>query len=148
MKGFDIRLKKVLDSKGISAYKLAKNTGISAASIGRYLNDERLPDGQTLIKMINYLDVDANWLLTGFNEPSKKDVFSNIITSEEENYLNSLGRDKIVAYIISNKEYYLASDEFKDFLELLFTEQSSKVLGEVIVEIVKEKGLFKRRQTN
>ena len=141
VKKFGDRLKEILDEKKISPYRLSKETGISQPTIGRYLNGGRLPDGQTLIKLINYLNIDSNWLLTGSSETSKI-TFSEFLTPDEIDYLNKIGKDKIVAHIISNKQEYLANDEFKTFLELMFVEEGSKVLSDAIIRLVKERRMF------
>jgi len=58
-----------LNKKGISGYRAAKDTGISAQVISAYLTGKRDPSGDMLSKiLLTYPELNADWLLTGLGE--------------------------------------------------------------------------------
>lgn len=56
--------------KGISAYKVAKETGISQGQMNEYKNGKRMPTTENLIKIADYLKCSIDFLLgrTGADE--------------------------------------------------------------------------------
>lgn len=52
-----------LQKNGISAYKIAKETGISQGLMNEYKNGIKLPTIQNLIKIADYLDCSVDYLL-------------------------------------------------------------------------------------
>lgn len=59
-----------IQSKGISAYKVAKETGISQGQMNEYKNGKRMPTTENLIKIAEYLKCSIDFLLgrTGADE--------------------------------------------------------------------------------
>lgn len=53
----------ILQNKQISAYKLAKETGISQGLMNEYKNGVKLPTVQNLLKIADYLDCSVDYLL-------------------------------------------------------------------------------------
>jgi len=51
--------------KGLTAYHLAKETGISQATLSRILNKESKPNTNTLKTLSKYFGENEEWLLTG-----------------------------------------------------------------------------------
>ena len=76
------RLHKIMNDRGITAYKLAREIGISQSSIGNYINNKTKPDASKLDLICKYLEVSKNWLLSGSEE--ENDVV-NHITSFQKN---------------------------------------------------------------
>ncbi len=78
---------KYLQSKGITAYKVAKETGIPQGRMNEYKNGKITPTTENLIKIADYLDCSIDFLLgrkevditkqIQLTEPEKKllDVF-------------------------------------------------------------------------
>lgn len=62
-----------LQDKGITAYKVAKETGISQGLMNEYKNGKRTPTTDNLIKIADYLDCSIDFLLgrskTELDEP-------------------------------------------------------------------------------
>ena len=63
--GIGERITELLGNKGISAYTLSNETGISQATLSRIINRSTKPNASNLKVISNYFDVDQTWLLTG-----------------------------------------------------------------------------------
>ena len=53
----------LLKTKGVTAYKLAKETGISNGNISEYKNGAKVPKADTLQKIADYFEVSTDYLL-------------------------------------------------------------------------------------
>ena len=56
---------KLMDTKGISAYKLSKETGISESVISRWKNGEQSPSLSSLVKVAHYFQCGLSELMKG-----------------------------------------------------------------------------------
>jgi transcriptional regulator with XRE-family HTH domain len=66
MTEFRERLQQVLDHYGFSAYRMAKETGTSAANLSNLLSGKFKPSFEFLVKMLNtHPEINGNWLITG-----------------------------------------------------------------------------------
>lgn len=67
-----------IQSIGISAYKIAKETGISQGQMNEYKNGKRIPTADNLVKIADYLDCSIDFLLgrtkeiPEYEEPSEE----------------------------------------------------------------------------
>lgn len=68
MTDFQIRLRKAMDEKSISASELSKISGVDKGSLSNYINGKYAPKQDKVYKIAKALDVDAGWLMTG-DEP-------------------------------------------------------------------------------
>lgn len=59
------KLKELLDKKGVTAYRLAKDTGIGKATISQWLNGVCNPSVEKCLILANYFDVTLDELLGG-----------------------------------------------------------------------------------
>jgi len=59
------RLRIVRESKGISQVELGNHLGIQFQHVSKYERGESVPTWENLIKLIELLGVNINWLLTG-----------------------------------------------------------------------------------
>lgn len=75
-----------MEAKGITAYRLAKDVGISQSSIANYINNTTKPDTTKLDVICNYLGVSKEWLLTGEGEMTTG-------TEHEKRYNQSIRRE-------------------------------------------------------
>lgn len=66
---FAERLNNLLKERGISKYRFAKDIGVSRQTVVRWCNGLTKPNLPRFIKLMNYFDVKASFLL-GF----KKDI--------------------------------------------------------------------------
>lgn len=66
---FTTRFVEYLQSKNITAYKVAKETGISQGLMNEYKNGIKLPTVQNLAKIADYLDCSVDYLLGRTDNP-------------------------------------------------------------------------------
>lgn len=73
-----IRLKQIIDEKGVTPYELSKQTGISQATLSRLLSGETSkPSISNTDKIAKYLQLNRDWLLTGKGEMLKSEGSRN-----------------------------------------------------------------------
>ena len=60
-------LSETLANKGITAYKISKDTGISQTAISKWKKGEQYPTADKLKILADYLGVTCDYLLTGEN---------------------------------------------------------------------------------
>lgn len=56
---------KLMDTKGVSAYKLSKETGISESVISRWRSGEQSPSVSSLVKVAHYFECGLSELMKG-----------------------------------------------------------------------------------
>jgi transcriptional regulator with XRE-family HTH domain len=93
MSNFSSRLEAVLEHLGITAYKMAKDLGVKAASIGNFRAGKTNPSFDFVEKLLTrYPMINANWLIVNkgemFNDPkiktSDKPQRSELMASQKE----------------------------------------------------------------
>ena len=55
----------LMDTKGVSAYKLSKETGISESVISRWRSGEQSPSVSSLVKVAHYFECGLSELMKG-----------------------------------------------------------------------------------
>ena len=80
---FSEKFNEILTNKRISAYKVAKETGISQGVMNEYKNGKKMPEVKNLIKIADYLNCSTDYLLGRTNRP---DFFRD---NEQENSSNN-----------------------------------------------------------
>lgn len=63
--GIGERITELLEKKGITAYTLSNETGLSQATLSRIINKNTKPNASNLKAISDYFDVEQTWLLTG-----------------------------------------------------------------------------------
>ena len=71
MDTFGGRLKQAMEAENISAKELAEKTGISEATISRYLSGQFVPKQKRTYAIATALGVDPAYLIFGTGEPPK-----------------------------------------------------------------------------
>lgn len=71
---------KLLKSRGITAYKVAKDTGITTATLTSWKQGKYIPKQEKLIKIANYFNVSIEYLTTG-KEP---EITEPVLTDKDE----------------------------------------------------------------
>lgn len=56
---------RLMDNKGVSAYKLSKETGISESVISRWRSGEQSPSISSLVKVAHFFDCGLSELMKG-----------------------------------------------------------------------------------
>lgn len=67
---------KLLEEKGISAYRVAKDIGISTVTLTKWKQGIYTPKTDKLIKIANYLGVSLQYLMTGVDTNEKSYYFT------------------------------------------------------------------------
>ena len=72
---------KLLQERGISTYRLTKDTGISNGLINGWTKGTGTPSGDNLVKLADYLGVSTDYLLTGKEPtaPALSDAEQNLL---------------------------------------------------------------------
>lgn len=65
MKGFGVRLAKLLEIEGYTQRELANMIGVTEAALSRYLKDEREPKMEIIANIATALNTTTDYLLTG-----------------------------------------------------------------------------------
>lgn len=66
-----VRLKEVMEVRGKSQTEVARDLGLTAQAVSNYANGYREPDFETLIRLADYFDVTADYLI---GRPEKEDT--------------------------------------------------------------------------
>lgn len=74
MDTFGNRLMRLLESKNMTQMDLAKGTGLTTATISRYVNNKRDPHGDSLKRISEFLGVSSDYLLGKSISKTKKGV--------------------------------------------------------------------------
>lgn len=75
-----LRIKKLLERENLSQRELASAIGSSESTISRYIQNKRVPYGDTLTRLAKALNTTSDYLLTGkeeteqLNDRDKKDI--------------------------------------------------------------------------
>lgn len=67
---FNVRLKELLEEKNLTQKQLAFDLHIASSTVNGYLKDYREPDFGMLVRLAQYFDVSADYLL-GLSEEKK-----------------------------------------------------------------------------
>ena len=93
---------KLLKSHNITAYRVAKDTGISTATLTQWKNGTSTPKSDKLQKIADYFDVTLDYLTTGKETASRDHYYINNETV------------KVAQEIFENKELRMLFDAARD----------------------------------
>ena len=65
------RIKQAIDKSGKSQRQIARDAGITAATISRYISGERMPNAAIILKLAKACGASIEWLLTGEEQKGK-----------------------------------------------------------------------------
>lgn len=63
----------LLQKYGVSSYKVAKDTGVTQTALSNWKSGRSTPSTKTLQKIADYFGVTVDYLMTGKQEPDKKE---------------------------------------------------------------------------
>lgn len=69
IRGFSGRLRLALRERGTNAHRAARRMGFAYGAVMRWVHEEQLPSAWGLIALCSHLNVSADWLLFGPDEP-------------------------------------------------------------------------------
>lgn len=76
---------KLRKNKGVSVYRVAKETGISQSTFTAWKSGEYVPKHEKLVKLADYFGVSVDYLLTG-EEPNQKQNPEDNLTFDDFTY--------------------------------------------------------------
>jgi len=95
-----LRFEELLEIKGITAYKVAKETGITTTTITNWKNGKYVPKSDKLSKIAEFLGVSENYIRTGEEKPDMPtfepehleliELYSKLKTEQKSAVLNLL----------------------------------------------------------
>lgn len=68
MSKFTMNLKKLMIERGMTAADIARKTGMTQATLSRYINGKRIPKINSVIKIAKALNVPIELLMKGVDE--------------------------------------------------------------------------------
>lgn len=119
MMDFKDRLKYLLNQNNVTAYRIWKDTSITKATIGNYLEGKTTPNKSNVALLASYFNVNEEWLYSGEGEmlpstlPDNKEPYL-ITKSGVEYYEMSNGKFRMRVPFIPIKAYAKYVDEIRD----------------------------------
>jgi transcriptional regulator with XRE-family HTH domain len=80
------RITELLEKKGVTAYTLSNETGVSQGTLSRIINKNTKPNASNLKALSDYFEVSQTWLLTGKEYGVSRKEEAIEILSEVEQY--------------------------------------------------------------
>lgn len=131
MDTFAGRLRKLIDSKGVTPYEVSKETGVPESSLSRYLTKGAKPTKDNREKIAKYFHVTSDYLLTGKEEfkLSRENIRldDDLINRKEE-------FRAIIFYLNENFDSLINDEVFKLFVDRIKSEGRT----EARLELAKE----------
>lgn len=87
-----VRLRAIVNSYGLNANTLSKETGIDRSTISRYLSGEYTPSDENARKLAELLKVSPEWL------QGEDDIENLHALTDNYNSLNELGKERMLEY--------------------------------------------------
>lgn len=106
---------KLCEEKGISAYKVCKETGITTATMSNWKAGRYKIKADKLQKIADYFEVSLEYLMTGKETTIVEDDFLSTLTPQE--------REKIT---LLYQQYQNASPEVRSAVEILLRAKSQE----------------------
>lgn len=115
---------KLLDEKGVTAYKVGKETGIASSTFTDWKNGRSVPKQEKLQKIADYFGVSLDYLMTG-KEPNVGSLYSDEnadllieITRKMKN--DSAFADRLTRYMSLLSENKKSVD---DMIDLMYSKE-------------------------
>ena len=80
------RISELLNKKGITAYMLSNETGLSQGTLSRIINKNTKPNASNLKVISEYFNVDPSWILTGNRYEEKTNEDSYVVSEPIATY--------------------------------------------------------------
>ena len=115
---FKDRLRYLLEQHGVTAYRIWKDTSITKATIGNYLEGKTTPNRSNVSILASYFKVNEEWLYSGEGQMASsmqvKDKPYLVTKSGVEYYEMSNGKYRMRVPFIPVKAYAKYVDEIRD----------------------------------
>lgn len=98
------RLRELIEREGISQRELAEDIGITEAALSRYMNGNRIPNGENLYNLATALRTTTDYLLgrddeENFNKQISYEDMEGILARHAKNYTRAQ-RDELIRVIL------------------------------------------------
>lgn len=113
---------KLLDEKGVTAYKVGKETGIASSTFTDWKNGRSVPKQEKLQKIADYFGVSLDYLMTG-KEPNVDYLYSDenadlLIEITQKMKNDSAFADRLARYMSLSSENKKSVDDMIDLMYL------------------------------
>lgn len=136
------RIQQARKATNLSQRALGQKLGVSGSMIAQYENDLRNPKQETLQRMADVLEVDANWLRTGTDSEQQDQLASPSKISEEVFKLLSFLRLPPEQTILVGNNYKLMKNFVEQICSIAEEEepnvQNIKILAQAFAQITKQ----------
>lgn len=128
------RVKYLIESKGLTAYEVSHESGISEATLSRIVNKNTKPNIKNCKILADYFQVEKEWLLTGV-KPVQKPVNYEV----KENDFDLVLEPREDPYTLSLIELLFSSQLFKNkIIDLVNNQPKSRVSKEEGLKMIEE----------
>ncbi|MEG2013791.1 MAG: helix-turn-helix transcriptional regulator [Anaerovoracaceae bacterium] len=100
---------KLLEEHGVTAYRVAKDTGIGTATLTNWKNGKYTPKQDKMQKIADYFDVSIDYLMTGRKHGSGEVTIT-------KNYAKNKTEDKLLLLCRSTEN--ISDEEKKDIVDM------------------------------
>lgn len=115
---FSLIFSKYLQDNDITAYQVAKGTGISQGTMNEYKNGKKVPNIDNLVKIANYLKVSTDYLL-GINDSSPQNAYLESTNTKKSYWMSNVYTKCYVAFLdILGFKTYINEQEFEEVLKI------------------------------
>lgn len=106
---------KLLQEKGITAYKVAKETGVSTATLTSWKQGKYTPKPEKLQKIADYLGVQLSYLTGDSKFKTHEEELDAIAASQsKDNYYENEDTRELAEFLYKNPEYKVLFDASKN----------------------------------
>lgn len=142
---FAVRLRELIDEKGVKHREVAENIGVTRQTVGQYADGTTLPTLDKLLKMAEYFDVPLDYIAgTGKAKSKNADIaaacdYLGVSEKTVNGIKNNIDKMNWMSkYILESEELAnMALESFFDSSELLFYEIAKSVVDKRLNEDLK-----------
>jgi len=98
------RIKQLMEEQKISQKELAEKTGLTEASVSKYVNGKREPRIDVILKLAKVFNVSTDYLLEGLENEKLHDAFSEtkMAIARSKNELSDDEKTKLIKFILED----------------------------------------------
>ena len=109
------RLEELMMEKGLNASSLSKKLGVSVSTVTRYLKGERLPTFQNFVKLLDFFNCSADFLIGLTDFPTATPTFRAVLPFKDR-FRALLDECKLSQYEL-HRRTNLSYDDFNKWLK-------------------------------
>ena len=125
-KTFGSRLVHAMELRNMRQKELAKETGVTEATVSRYVNEKRRPDIDFIRDVVRVLNVSADYLL-GFSDQMTLGSPSNHYRQASGAKYTVVSRDDVKAVAVVDPDQIASLDKFFESLDKTFEQNAARM---------------------